>query len=156
MNNSTNAASTENLSRIDQVFAKQRTASRQDPYPSLEARLQNLDKLQIILLENQAAIADAVNTDFGCRCPQETQLLEVFGLLGGIGHSRKQLKKWMKPQKRHVGLAYLGAKNTVIPQPKGVVGVVAPWNYPLFLALGPCISAMAAGNRCVVKMASNS
>ena len=83
-------------------------------------------------------------------------MLEVFGLLGGIGYNRKRLNKWMKPQKRHVGLAYLGAKNTVIPQPKGVVGVVAPWNYPLFLALSPCISALAAGNRCVVKMASNS
>ena len=151
-----NATTAENSSRIDQVFARQRAASRQDPYPSLETRLQNLDKLQNLLLENQAEIAAAVNADFGCRPPQETRLLEVFGLLGGIGHTRKQLKKWMKPQKRHVGLAYLGAQNTVLPQPKGVVGVVAPWNYPLFLALSPCISAMAAGNRCVVKMASNS
>jgi len=156
MNTTANATSNENSSRIEQVFARQRTASRQHPYPSLETRLQNLDKLQKVLLENQAEIADAINTDFGNRCPQETRLLEVFGLLGGIGHTRKQLKKWMKPQKRHVGVAYLGAKNIVIPQPKGVVGVVAPWNYPLFLALSPCISALAAGNRCIVKMASNS
>ena len=83
-------------------------------------------------------------------------MLEVFGLLGGIAYNRKRLKKWMKPQRRHIGLAYLGAKNTVMPQPKGVVGIVAPWNYPLFLALSPCISALAAGNRCIVKMASNS
>jgi coniferyl-aldehyde dehydrogenase len=156
MNNITNVASSENLSHIDQVFAKQRMASRQDPYPSLEARLQNLDKLQKILHENQAAITDAINTDFGCRSHQETRMLEIFGLLGGIAYNRKRLKKWMKPQKRHVGMAYLGAKNTVIPQPKGVVGVVAPWNYPLFLAFSPCISALAAGNRCIVKMASNS
>ena len=156
MNTNSDHVSNANLSRIDQVFARQRVASRQHPYPSLETRLQNLDKLQKILLENQAEIADAVNTDFGNRCPQETRLLEVFGLLGGIAHTRKQLKKWMKPQKRHVGIAYLGAKNTVIPQPKGVVGVVAPWNYPLFLAMSPCISALAAGNRCIVKMASNS
>lgn len=156
MNNSTSTASTDNTSRVDLIFAKQRLASRQQHYPSLEARLQNLDKLQKLLLENQTAIADAINTDFGNRCPQETRMLEVFGLIGGIDHNRKRLKKWMKPQKRHIGLAYLGGKNTVIPQPKGVVGVVSPWNYPLFLALSPCISALAAGNRCIVKMASNS
>jgi coniferyl-aldehyde dehydrogenase len=156
MNNSTSTASTDNTSRVDLIFEKQRLASRQQHYPSLEARLQNLDKLQKLLHENQTAIADAINEDFGNRCPQETRMLEVFGLLGGIDHNRKRLKKWMKPQKRHIGLAYLGGKNTVIPQPKGVVGVVSPWNYPLFLALSPCISALAAGNRCIVKMASNS
>ena len=151
-----NTASQGDSSRIQQVFDKQKAASRRNPYPDLQTRLQNLDKLQTLLLENQTAITNAINADFGNRCAQETRMLEVFGLLGGIGHNRKRLKKWMKPQKRHVGLAYLGAKNTVIPQPKGVVGVVAPWNYPLFLALSPCISALAAGNRCIVKMASNS
>jgi coniferyl-aldehyde dehydrogenase len=156
MNDTANAAATESTSRVETVFAKQRTASRQQHYPALETRLQNLDKLQKILLENQTAIAESINADFGNRCPQETRLLEVFGLLGGIAHNRKHLKKWMKPQKRHIGLAYLGGKNTVIPQPKGVVGIVTPWNYPLFLALSPCISALAAGNRCIVKMASNS
>ena len=149
-------ATTNSTSRMEQVFAKQRTASRQNPYPDLETRLQNLGKLETILLENQEAITKAINSDFGNRCHQETRMLEVFGLLGGIGYNRKRLKKWMKPQKRHVGLAYLGGKNMVIPQPKGVVGIVAPWNYPLFLALSPCISALAAGSRCIVKMASNS
>ena len=156
MNDTTNTATTESTSRMEQVFTRQRTATRQQAYPELETRLQNLDKLHKILLENQTAISGAISSDFGNRCPQETRLLEVFGLLGGIAYNRKRLKKWMKPQKRHIGLAYLGGKNTVIPQPKGVVGIVAPWNYPLFLALSPCISALAAGNRCIVKMASNS
>jgi len=155
-NANANATSDENLSRIEQIFARQRTASRQHPYPSLETRLQNLAKLQTIFTENQEAIAEAVNADFGCRSHQETRMLEIFGLLGGVTYNQKRLKKWMKPQKRHVGMAYLGAKNTVMPQPKGVIGVVAPWNYPLFLAFSPCISALAAGNRCIVKMASNS
>jgi coniferyl-aldehyde dehydrogenase len=156
MNDDSNTVNTESTSRVDQVFAKQRAASRQQPYPDLKARLQNLDKLKKILLENQTKIAAAINSDFGNRSAQETQMLEVFGLLGGISYNQKRLKKWMKPQKRHVSLAYFGAKNTVIPQPKGVVGIVSPWNYPLFLALSPCISALAAGNRCIVKMASNS
>jgi len=156
MNNTANATSTESTSRVEHVFAKQRMASRQQAYPDLETRLQNLAKLEKILLDNETAITDAINSDFGNRCQQETRLLEIFGLLGGIGYNRKRLKKWMKPRKRHVGLAYLGGKNTVLPQPKGVIGIVSPWNYPLFLALSPCISALAAGNRCIVKMASNS
>jgi len=71
MTNST--LSNENPGRIDQVFAKQREASRQDPYPSLETRLQNLAKLQTIFTEHQDAITEAVNADFGCRSHQETQ-----------------------------------------------------------------------------------
>jgi len=156
MNNTASIASTENTSRVDQVFTRQRTASRQEAFLDLATRLQNLDKLKRVLLENQTAITEAINEDFGNRPAQETRLLEIYGVLGGIEHNIKRLKKWMKPRKRHVGLAYFGAKNTVIPQPKGVVGVVAPWNYPLFLALGPCVSAMAAGNRCIIKMAANS
>ena len=156
MNSTADTISSQQASRIDQVFASQLKASRENQYPDLQARLASLDKLEKILLENQAAITEAINTDFGNRCAQETRMLEIFGLLGGIIHTRKRLKKWMKPQKRHIGLAYLGGRNAVIPQPKGVVGVVSPWNYPLFLALSPTISALAAGNRCIVKMASNS
>jgi coniferyl-aldehyde dehydrogenase len=62
----------------------------------------------------------------------------------------------MKPQKRHVALHFAGARNRVIPQPKGVVGIISPWNYPLQLALSPLTCAVAAGNRCMVKMAANS
>ena len=80
MNNSTNTAGNESSSRVEQVFTKQRAASRQDPYPDLETRLGNLDKLQKILLENQTAIAEAVNADFGCRSHQETRLFRQFFL----------------------------------------------------------------------------
>lgn len=146
----------ETTSRTQQVFAKQRQASRTHAYPSLETRLSNLDKLEKVLLDNQDAIAEAICQDFGNRSSMETRMLEIFGLIGGIQYTRKRLKKWMKPQKRHVGLAYLGAKNTVLPQPKGVIGVVTPWNYPLFLALSPTISAISAGNRVIIKMAANS
>ncbi|MEI6895409.1 MAG: coniferyl aldehyde dehydrogenase [Colwellia sp.] len=144
------------ISRIQQVFSKQRTASRQRPYLSLKERIEHLKKLEKILTNNQIAIAEAINKDYGNRSIQETRLLELFGLIGNIQYTSKRLKKWMKPQKRHVGLAFFGSKNRVIPQPKGVVGIVTPWNYPLFLSLGPCISALAAGNRCIIKLAANS
>ncbi len=155
MNSATEAAAID-LSRFQQVFNSQRQQSRRNPFPSLEERLDRLSKLESILVDNQDAIADAISADFGNRASQETRMLEIFGLISGITYSKKRLKKWMKPQKRHVSLAYFGAKNTVIPQPKGVIGIVTPWNYPLFLALSPVTSAFAAGNRCIVKMAANS
>ena len=73
----------------------------------------------------------------------------------GLRYTRRRLKKWMKPEKRHVALWFKGARNRVIPQPKGIVGIIAPWNYPLFLVISPLTSALAAGNRCMIKMAAN-
>jgi len=77
-------------------------------------------------------------------------------VVDGIRHVRKKLKKWMKPQRRHVSVLFATGKNRVIPQPKGVVGLVSPWNYPLFLTLSPLTSVLAAGNRAMIKMAANS
>lgn len=144
------------VSRIDQVFEKQRRASREKPYPSYQERVDALNKIDKILMENQDEICKAVNADYGNRSHQETKLLEVAQMVSSVAYHKKHLKAWMKPEKRHVGISFLGAKNRVIPQPKGVVGVVSPWNYPLGLAIGPAIAALAAGNRVIVKMAANS
>ena len=140
------AADTQAISaaQMQSLFQRQRDASRMQPYPSLKERREHLDTLIALLEDNEDAIAEAINTDFGNRPSQETRVLEMFGLLSGLRYTRKRLKKWAKPQKRHVGIAFAGAKNTVLPQPKGVVGVVTPWNYPLFLALSPATSALAA------------
>ncbi len=138
------------------VFAVQRAAYLRHPYPSYEERRQNLDKLERILVQNVDAIAEAINTDFGCRCAEESKLLEIFTSVDGIRHTRKKLRKWMKPQRRHVSILFATGSNRVIPQPKGLVGIVSPWNYPLFLTVSPLTSALAAGNRCMIKMATNS
>jgi coniferyl-aldehyde dehydrogenase len=138
------------------VFALQRAAYLRHPYPSYEERKENLAKLERILVDNTDAIADAINADFGCRCAEESKLLEIFTSVDGIRHTRKKLRKWMKPQRRHVSILFATGSNRVIPQPKGVVGIVAPWNYPLFLTVSPLTSALAAGNRCMIKMATNS
>ena len=138
------------------ILQVQRKAYFDNPYPSYEQRLDNLRKLEAILVDNQEAIAEAIRTDFGNRAPEESKLLELFLSIDGIRYARKRLKKWMKPQRRGVSIWFAGASNRVLAQPKGVVGVVVPWNYPLFLAAGPLTSALAAGNRCMVKMAANS
>src|SRR5499426_98706 len=138
------------------IFALQREAYRKQPYPSLEERRENLTKLERILVDNVDAIADAINHDFGHRSAEESKLLELFSCVDGIRHTRKKLRKWMRPQRRHVSVLFATGRNRVIPQPKGVVGVVSPWNYPLFLTISPLTSVLAAGNRCMIKMAANS
>jgi coniferyl-aldehyde dehydrogenase len=82
---------------------------------------------------------------------------EIFGSLDGLRDARKRLARWMRPRRRSVdALLYPGARNRLIPQPIGVVGVIVPWNYPIFLSFGPLTGALAAGNRAMVKMSENS
>jgi coniferyl-aldehyde dehydrogenase len=156
-------AQTAQLRRIDvaendaqRVFALQRAAYLRHPYPSHAERSENLLKLERILVENATAIAEAINADFGHRAVEESLMAELFTSVDGIRDARKRLAKWMRPQRRHVSVLFATGSNRVIPQPKGVVGVVAPWNYPLFLTAGPLTSILAAGNRAMVKMATNS
>ncbi len=138
------------------VFMQQKAAYRANPYPSYAQRMDSLAKLEALIHDNADAIAAAISRDFGHRSVIETKLVEIFSSLSGIRDARKKLKKWMKPQKRHVSILFATGKNRVLPQPKGLVGVVTPWNYPLFLSIGPIVSALAAGNRCMVKLATNS
>ena len=156
-------AQTAQLRRIDvaeneaqRVFNVQRAAYLRAPYPSYEERRENLHKLERILVDNASAIADAISADFGHRAVEETLMAELFTSVDGIRDARKKLRKWMREQSRHVSVLFATGSNKVIPMPKGVVGVVSPWNYPLFLTAGPLTSILAAGNRAMVKMASNS
>jgi len=141
--------------RARAIFKRQKAASLSAPL-SLEERRSILEKLESVLVANQDAITEAVSRDFGNRSLHETKILELFPAVDGLRYTRRHLKKWMKPKRRHVSLTFFGARNRVIPQPKGVVGIIAPWNYPLFLVISPLTSALAAGNRCMIKMAAHS
>lgn len=138
------------------VFKLQREAYLRHPFPSYEERLANLKKLDRVLVDNRHAIAEAINTDFGHRAYEESMIAELFTSVDGLRDVAKHLKKWMAPQKRHVSVLFATGQNRAIPMPKGVVGIVAPWNYPLFLTISPLTSVLAAGNRAMVKMAANS
>jgi len=138
------------------VFLLQREAYLRHPYPSREERLAHLRALDRVLVDNAAEIAAAVTADFGHRAVEETLAAEVFVAIDGIRDACKHLKKWMAPQRRHVSVLFAGGQNRVIPMPKGVVGIVSPWNYPLLLTVSPLTSVLAAGNRAMIKMASNS
>ncbi|GAB4187318.1 MAG: coniferyl aldehyde dehydrogenase [Wenzhouxiangellaceae bacterium] len=136
---------------IRAVFDLQKSAYLNQPYPSLAQRRESLTKLAQWVRNNLEAIQQAAAKDFGCRSADETLLTEVMGTLKSITYSKRHLKRWMRPQRRPVDISFQPASARVVPQPLGVVGVVAPWNYPFGLVLKPLISALSAGNRVMIK-----
>ena len=139
------------------VFQKQRKSYLADPIPGLEQRKNDLNALKRMLNENLDAILDAICEDYGNRSRHESLFAEVITVTDGINDTVKKLKKWMKPQKRHVDITlYPGAKNRVVPQPLGLVGLIVPWNFPVNLSFSQLTAVFAAGNRAMVKMSENS
>lgn len=139
------------------ALQRQRQAYLDHPVPTLAERRADLRTLARFVHENQQAIVDAISADYGHRSSHETLLTEVSPVLGAIRHALKHLRRWMRPQRRGVDrLAFGLAKNRVIPQPLGVVGVIVPWNFPLNLSFVPLSCIFAAGNRAMVKMSENS
>jgi coniferyl-aldehyde dehydrogenase len=133
------------------LFERQRAAFARDPWPDHAMRVARLRLLLRAVLEHREEIAAAVNADFGGRSWHETMLVDVFGVVSLIRYTIANLRRWMRPQRRRVELFLQPARAEVWFQPKGVVGIIAPWNYPLYLSLGPLSAALAAGNRAIVK-----
>lgn len=144
------------LNTCQQTFNDLQNSYRAEPVMSYDDRRKHLLAMKQLLIDNRSDIQTAISQDYGSRARQETDLVEIHSIVDGINYILKHLKKWMKPQKRHVSIMFFGGKNTVIPQPKGVIGVVTPWNYPIFLSFGPVSYSLAAGNRTMIKMAANS
>lgn len=143
------------VSELAKLLSLQQQAFIQQPLPSAAQRNVWLQKLRGLLLEEKSAIAAAISADFSHRSVDETYLAEVLPSLEAIDYACKHLKRWMKPSRRSVSLAFQPASAKVVYQPLGVVGVLVPWNYPLFLSLGPLIGALAAGNRVMIKMSEH-
>jgi len=136
---------------------RQRSACLANPNPGYRQRCADLLALKRMVEENQEALIAAIGQDYGSRSRNETLLAEILNVLDGINFALKHLKRWMKPQNRHIDLIlYPGARNRLIPQPLGVIGVIVPWNFPLQLSLSPLTYIFAAGNRAMIKMSENS
>lgn len=137
---------------LAQAFQRQRAACLASPYPTWEARAGRLRKLHELLLRHEAEITAAIDADFGGRPAIETELAEMWPSLEEVKGALRSGRRWMKPRHAGVGKWFLPARAHVVPQPLGVVGVIVPWNYPLYLAIGPMVAALAAGNRVMVKL----
>jgi len=143
------------IERLPSIMDRQRIAFAANPRPGAEERLQWLEALRDLLHSQQQALIEAISRDFGHRSADETRLAEIMPSLHGIRHAQRNLRRWMKPSRRSVGLAFQPASARVVYQPLGVVGIIVPWNYPLYLAIGPLIGALAAGNRVMLKMSES-
>ena len=142
---------------LDATLKLQRTAYLAHPVPTWAERRADLLTLQRFIRENKTALCEAISADYGHRSRHETLLAEIFPAVDGVNHVLKHLRQWMKPQRRSVDWRnFLGARNRVIPQPLGVVGIIVPWNFPVNLSLIPLTYIFAAGNRAMVKMSENS
>lgn len=130
----------------------QREAFRRQPMPSHEDRIDRLNRLGRALVAHKEKLIDAIDTDFGGRSRLETEFAEILMPMQNIRYLKRRLKRWMKPERRHVGFLMAPASARVHYQPLGVAGIVSPWNVPLFLAVQPLSYALAAGNRVMLKL----
>jgi coniferyl-aldehyde dehydrogenase len=119
--------------------------------PDYAQRMQDLLRLRQALKARMEEMADAIAADFGGRSRDESRIADGMTVLNDIDHLRKHLRGWMKPRRVGVGWRFLPARAQVRPLPLGVVGVIAPWNYPVNLALIPLATAIAAGNHVYLK-----
>ncbi|MBU3031083.1 coniferyl aldehyde dehydrogenase [Paracoccus marinaquae] len=133
------------------LFDIQHRASRDEPAPGYELRRDRLDRLRKMLVENDTALVEAINADFGNRSNHETELFEIVTVLNALRHTRKHFKRWMRDERRPVDLAFKPASARIRHEPLGVVGIIAPWNFPMQTALTPLVDALAAGNRAMIK-----
>ncbi|MBO9644424.1 MAG: aldehyde dehydrogenase family protein, partial [Pseudacidovorax sp.] len=139
---------------LAQALARQRDAAAQAPFPDHALRTDRLRRLLALTQTHAQRFVDAIDADFGGRSAHETRLAELFVVRAGTRHALRHLRRWMRPRRVPTQLHFLPGHNRLLPQPLGVVGVVgivSPWNYPLQLALGPAVAALAAGNRVLLK-----
>jgi coniferyl-aldehyde dehydrogenase len=135
---------------LDALLMAQRKAYLSEGPPSVEVRRDRLDRLVLMLTESADAFTEALNEDFGNRSEVASLLADVAGILPEISGTRRKLKSWMRPDViRSTMLA--GVPTIVEKRPLGVVGVIGPWNFPVSLTTQPAATALAAGNRVMIK-----
>lgn len=140
--------------RLMAILNKQRRAQLRDGSPSAEVRHDRLDRCIALLRENADRIAATINADFGNRSLHASVFADVLTPLSALVHNRAHLAEWMQAERRGVEPAVLesiGAKAEVRFQPKGVVGIISPWNFPVGLVFTPLAGVLGAGNRAIIK-----
>ncbi|MEH3159395.1 MAG: coniferyl aldehyde dehydrogenase [Sphingomonas taxi] len=138
---------------MDALLAAQRAAFMAELPVPLALRKDRLRRAAAMIRDAAPRFCDALSADFGHRSRDQSMLTDIAGSIAPIAHALKHLDRWARPERRRVQfpLGLLGARAWVQYQPKGVVGVIAPWNFPVNLVMGPVAGALAAGNRAMVK-----
>jgi coniferyl-aldehyde dehydrogenase len=136
------------------LLSRQKAAHLRDGAPNADWRIERLDRCIGLLVDFRGEIEDALDADFGSRSRESTAFTDVAASIATLKYAKANLRAWMRPEKRRTTpaiLGLLGAKAQVRFQPKGVVGVISPWNFPVNLTFTPLAGVLAAGNRAMIK-----
>jgi coniferyl-aldehyde dehydrogenase len=139
------------IERMDNVFRAQKAAFEAERHRSYKDRLRDIDAIGALTKKHADAIKDAAAADFGVRSRCETQLTEVTYMTTAVKHTRRHLWSWMQNRKVSIPGNLAPGKAYIRREPKGVAGIISPWNYPLQLAFSPILAALAAGCRIMLK-----
>lgn len=135
---------------IEDLFTDLKNNAKNIKATTFKERLKKLENLEAYILKNRTEIQHAIYADLK-KNPIEVDTTEILSTMGLIRHTKKHLKKWMKPQKVNTPMSMLGTSSYILYEPKGVCLIIAPWNYPFYLAIAPLIYAIAAGNTIAIK-----
>jgi coniferyl-aldehyde dehydrogenase len=142
-----------NDEKMETTLAIQKAANIRDGNPSVQKRTEWLDKSIDLLCTHREALCDAMSVDFGHRSKDQSIFSDISGSIETLKYAKKHLHTWMRPEKRSTQfpLGIFGARASVHYQPKGVVGIISPWNFPVNLTFAPLAGVLAAGNRAMIK-----
>ncbi|HEY1327167.1 MAG TPA: aldehyde dehydrogenase family protein [Casimicrobiaceae bacterium] len=135
---------------LDRRFAQQRAAFAREPNPDVRTRRDRLGRL-LRVLDGEDAWVRAIDHDFGHRSAHETRLAELYVVAAEARFAHRRVARWMRTRRVRTPVRLWPGVARIVPQPRGVVGVISPWNYPVQLALAPVVAALAAGNRVLLK-----
>jgi coniferyl-aldehyde dehydrogenase len=138
---------------LNAVLAAQRAAAAAELPVGAAVRKDRLQRAIHMLVENGQKFVDALSEDFGHRSADQSWMTDITTPIRQLKHAKKHVDRWMKAERRPLDfpLGLLGARARIEYQPKGVIGVISPWNFPVQLTVGPLAGIFAAGNRAMVK-----
>lgn len=140
------------IERLSKIFDIQKTAFKNNPYPTVEERIELMSRVPSMLKKYRAQILQALNDDFCGHSSQQGDLLEIVGMFDRAKYNIDNVKKWMKPISRSGNPVTLGSSKVFLKYyPKGIIGNMVSWNFPFDIAIGPMLDQLAAGNRVIIK-----
>ncbi|MGL5395557.1 MAG: coniferyl aldehyde dehydrogenase [Shewanella sp.] len=140
------------ISPLTELLQRQRASYLAAPNPDYAIRKERLTRLKTALLNYQQPLVEALSQDYGHRSTDDSLISDIMPVVNNINYSLKNLKKWLKPSRRHAGILLAPAQVKVHYQPLGVIGIIVPWNFPVMLSIGPLVTAIAAGNHAMLKL----
>lgn len=148
LNTSTNPT----IDAMHESFKELKSMFQKNTYPDVNERISLLKSMKASMLAHEKEFYQALSEDFGYRSEFDSMMGDFMPTIENFNYVIKKIKKWAKPEKRSSGLVLYPSSVKIQYQPLGVVGVIVPWNFPVYLALSPVITAIAAGNRAMVKL----